>query len=782
MKRNKTIFLLLIFFILKFRFLYCYNYTNVINEMKNLIKEIISEDKCSKTISKYYLNNDESEKYFQNLIKYSSISMNEIGSFINCIYINDTKSQNKVHNNYYIFISNNKNNNINNSFIFGLCLLNICNVTEYKNFFLKINDKLDDFFQIKNYSDNFDVFDYEKEYENLQITKNILYSIPILIILIQISFIVFPKITGCLFSCLFANSFDEKINEFKLGLLNDFSNSKSENSNSDSIITINKKKYFEITSCFSFLENLKHIMNFQKDDNTLYNDIGLNDIKGIRGLSIICFIIGNIFTILFQTPLIMKGYSYYHFLNESYLGLIIIFCIRHAPKIFLSCSGLCLSFKILCYFDNLLAYEIESTDNDITTDDDKNYSISNINDENRIKKLFKTKIFERTFLSDKDPLKIKFINCYYFLLIHLYKPFLFILNCFFFKYSFLYFIYYFTNCGPLLIDLIKNILEYMKNYEFVSHFFLFHDLIDLFTAEQNNDNIQINFMNIFWLPINEINFTILGSFIIYIGCKKKLPIDYYMLYLFFFILFIKFIYLAFYYFYKQGKQTIFLKDCLFGYSLYNQIFNFNYYLIGLFFGLVNYIIQKGIKYNDILTQKKRLLILPLQFNYSFLSLTNKNCIFYIFIIIFDMFVALIFGIAFYSNNYIIIFLIKIFSIFDIELFLIILHSILFLSYLKGDNQLNIFLSSNKWIIFNKLYFVFSYVCIPIIIFIIYQSETKIKLNYFSLFFYSLICGFIIFAISILVYIIFDLPYRRMLKIYLQKKKEKTNKNNIYKIK
>jgi hypothetical protein len=150
--------------------------------MKNLIKEIISEDKCSKTISKYYLNNDESEKYFQNLIKYSSISMNEIGSFINCIYINDTKSQNKVHNNYYIFISNNKNNNINNSFIFGLCLLNICNVTEYKNFFLKINDKLDDFFQIKNYSDNFDVFDYEKEYENLQTTKNILYSIPILII------------------------------------------------------------------------------------------------------------------------------------------------------------------------------------------------------------------------------------------------------------------------------------------------------------------------------------------------------------------------------------------------------------------------------------------------------------------------------------------------------------------------------------------------------------------------------------------------------------------------
>ena len=191
----------------------------------------------------------------------------------------------------------------------------------------------------------------------------------------------------------------------------------------------------------------------------------------------------------------------------------------------------------------------------------------------------------------------------------------------------------------------------MKNYEFVTHFFLFHDLIDLFYVNQNNDSIQINFMNIFWLPINEINFTILGSFIIYIGCKKKLPIDYYMLYLFFFILFIKFIYLAFYYFYKQRKQTIFLKDCLFGYSLYNQIFNFNYYLIGLFFGLVNYTIQKEISYKDILCQKKRLLVLPLKFKLHCLSLkTINNYQFYILIIFLDIFFALFFGFLIDSKN------------------------------------------------------------------------------------------------------------------------------------
>ena len=62
MKINKTIFLLLIFFILKFRFLYCYNYTNVINEMKNLIKEIISEDSSG---YEYYLTYKSNNKFLR---------------------------------------------------------------------------------------------------------------------------------------------------------------------------------------------------------------------------------------------------------------------------------------------------------------------------------------------------------------------------------------------------------------------------------------------------------------------------------------------------------------------------------------------------------------------------------------------------------------------------------------------------------------------------------------------------------------------------------------------
>ena len=783
MKRNKTIVLLLIYIMMKFGLLYCNCNDNIIKEIKYLISNITNDDdQCIKNFTDYYYKSRDSEIYIKDLILYSSKSMNEIGSFINCINQNDKNNKSKIHNNFYIFISNNKNNNINNSFIFGLCLLNICNASEYKNLILKFNDKLDDFFQIKNDRNNFDVFDFEEEHEKLKITNNfnkfILNSIPFIIILFQIILILFPKIAGFLFNCLVKNSFEDKVIYYPL--INDnislklISNDDSENLNSDSSHIIDKNQLFQITSCFSFIQNSENIMNLQNDDTTLYNDIGLNYIKGIRGLSIICFIIGNIFTILFQTPLIIKEYSYFHYLDEHYfIGLIIIFCVRHSPKIFLSCSGLCLSYKILCYFDDLLAYEIRNSDNEISTDEERNYSISNINAENRIKQLQKTKIFERNVLINKDPSKIKFIYFHNFLLIHLYKPFLLILIFFFFKYSFQYFIYYFTNCGPLLLDLIKNILEYIKDYEFVSHFFLFRDLIDLFYENQNNDSIQINFMNIFWLPINEINFTILGSILIFIGSKKKISIDYFIFYLFLLILIIKFIYLFISFFYNQNNPKIFLKSCLFGCFLYNQIFNLNFYLIGLFFGLVNYKIQKEISYKDILCQKKRLLVLPLKFKLHCLSLkTINNYQFYILIIFLDIFFALFFGFLIDSKNNFSTIVMKIISIFDIEFFLIIFHLILFLSYLKGDNKIYRFLSSNKWIIFNKLYFVFSCVCIPIILFIIYQSETKIKLNVFSIIFYSLICGFIIFVFSILIYIVFDLPYRRIIKFYLQNTKEK----------
>ena len=51
---------------------------------------------------------------------------------------------------------------------------------------------------------------------------------------------------------------------------------------------------------------------------------------------------------------------------------------------------------------------------------------------------------------------------------------------------------------------------------------------------------------------------------------------------------------------------------------------------------------------------------------------------------------------------------------------------------------------------------------PIILFIFYQSETKILLNLFNLLLYSLISGSLIFLTATFAYLFFELPYKRLI--------------------
>ena len=65
--------------------------------------------------------------------------------------------------------------------------------------------------------------------------------------------------------------------------------------------------------------------------------------------------------------------------------------------------------------------------------------------------------------------------------------------------------------------------------------------------------------------------------------------------------------------------------------------------------------------------------------------------------------------------------------------------------------------------FNKSYFSYILVSHPIILFIFYQSETKILLNLYNLVLYSLISGTVIFLSASFSYIFFELPYKKIIK-------------------
>ena len=95
-------------------------------------------------------------------------------------------------------------------------------------------------------------------------------------------------------------------------------------------------------------------------------------------------------------------------------------------------------------------------------------------------------------------------------------------------------------------------------------------------------------------------------------------------------------------------------------------------------------------------------------------------------------------------------------------------------YLKGNNLITTLLNLNFWSFFNKIYFSYILFINPIILYVIYITETKIKFNIKNCFLYSFICGIILFSIVSIIYIIFELPYKKAIRYWFKLSEKKIN--------
>ena len=70
---------------------------------------------------------------------------------------------------------------------------------------------------------------------------------------------------------------------------------------------------------------------------------------------------------------------------------------------------------------------------------------------------------------------------------------------------------------------------------------------------------------------------------------------------------------------------------------------------------------------------------------------------------------------------------------------------------------------------------------PLILYIFYQSETRIILNFFNMLLYSIICFWIIFLFGSFTYLFYELPYKRLIHnlIYWDEQEEKKEENDEY---
>ena len=326
---------------------------------------------------------------------------------------------------------------------------------------------------------------------------------------------------------------------------------KEENSSQNKSINGEKKKLFFplwyklLKDIFNYENNIKELFNFNLNNRNINNINGLGYTKGLMGLSIILTVLGYTFFSLFNLP--MKYYGIWSF-NDSISFILyfpFFFGIRYSPRIIFSCSGYTLAYKYL------------------------------------------------SFISQEPE--------YFFLkfnLLESYKYIILILIISFVKYS-LYHLDILVYHNSPTWEIFKE--KVIKLSESKLKTFLKFLTFKINNIKIDHERLSQDIFDYYWIALNEIFFFIFGTVLITLGYKFKLRIDYFIIFLVLFLYIGKIVY---YYIYYHKKEEIYttLYYCLFEYGklMLNPLFNLPYFLIGMYFGLINFTILRGFGHSKIL--------------------------------------------------------------------------------------------------------------------------------------------------------------------------------------
>ena len=724
------------------------------------------------------------------------------------------------------------------NYMFGFCFpyginvstnQSLCSSTDYGNLILVYNSLLHNV-NLTNIS----VFNITAE-DLKRKSKHILYfSLVVIISAIPLLISIFLKLYEKIkLSNLQKNEIN---NELKLENQNIDNNALKTNEIQKSEFLYRKipPKWFRyLNEYFNLVKNGNELFNFTLNQ-TNFNDFnGITYIKGILGISMILNIFG--LTFLVVANLLTKILGSYQFYDSIY-NLVYIFAfiaLRYSPRIIFSCSGYTLIYKFLNFIEH-----------------DSNFSF------------FK------------------------FLILQSYKFILLILAVIYLRFCLYYIDVFFLKIkNPISEAFNKELNDYNEGFFYNLISFLFYDIKDENEIFAN----ESAFILYLYIPINEIILFIIGIALISFGYKFKLRFDIIIIIFFLLIYLFKLIIFIVHLYKKEIYSTLYFFLHGYGILMFNPIFNIPSFLVGMYFGLVNFTIQRGI--NDLnedeknnneyeLLEKEQIsplkenkddelkkidiginnisennrisrsltfsrqsssihdenniyvknednisfkagykkakknldintqedtndILIDLPFLKSTVNFTNfhrKNqdkkllkiiLAISIILILFFIFVRFIFIYAnitkeIENNNenlkvvdisgekennlanilslekIITNYFLNILYVIDIELVVIMINWIFFYLYFKGG-QINDFLSHIYWSFFIKSYFSYTLVSGLVILYILYQSETVIKLNLYTICFYSLISSFFIFIATIIFYSCYEYPLRKIFK-------------------
>ena len=386
---------------------------------------------------------------------------------------------------------------------------------------------------------------YEKTFDSKEYYPCIL-TIFLLVIPILISFFlyIYDKISFYRYLQKEQRGKIEKINELSFDKENETENESDNQNQAKLTMKIKRKNYKLITPMwykylneyFSLIKNGLELFDFKSKESIVNNVNGLTYIKGLLGTSMILYVFGQTFIVLYNLP--FKNFTLSEF-NKSLrnpLYVIPFIGLRYSPRVILSCSGYTLMYKFLCFIE-------------------------------KEKNLYLPKFF----------------------LIQSYKYILLILVVLFMRYSFYYVNIAFNDTKRPMLEILKYILEYHYDNSFEIFFKFLITYFGDFTLQWKQNLIQY-----FYLPINEVFLFIVSTVLISIGYKFKLKIDIAIIIIVAIIFISKILFFVLYSYNNQKYPTLYFYLYDYGGFMLNPFYNLPSFFIGMFFGLINYSVQRGV--------------------------------------------------------------------------------------------------------------------------------------------------------------------------------------------
>ena len=726
-------------------------------------------DKCRNSLNYTYIQQDHADYYIYKTIEDSSKNKNDVGSYNDCMINKFSKNPNStcqakffsymiVSIDQEVMYNRTDSRYESGSYLFGLCVARGCNETEYIDIFYDVNIRMD----------NLLTFSSKKEISMYNVNKNkkiswyvLLDLIPFYFLIVQIVFLIFPEIPSFLFRCCFKkkgmnksensgkdrlilggkteyskDSINAKLAEDNMSEFDDRKNPsriKSKNSFNSSVKNsfnyYNKNKLFNFNSSFNVVENGEEL--FSKKPTNFNNESGLHYLKGVRGICMMYLIIGNTFLCLFNTPVKIYEEKSFTELHQRIPYSNIFFGIRYAPRILFSCSGFSFIYKLLSFVE-----EKEDASNNNTDS-------------------IKSK-------------QLKFCTFLRFMLKQTHKYILYVLVILIYRFSIFYIIYFTSEVGPLTVYFKLKQLDKIEWYDLVGHLFLFQPYIP-------DSDCHLDF---FWMSLNEITFFIISTLLIWIFYSRKWRFDIILLLILVGIIATK--YILFCFPISNYYPTVFYYYNFFGTFSTNPLYNYSFYIIGIFFGLINYSIQNNItKIKDAIDNQKSYLICAIKFIKIF---NGRSKIFYIIIsflsyvtiIVFSNVIQVSLNIIgtkdhlkpFYENFYL-----NLWLILDTELVVFLVNFIAFCLFIMGENIFFNIISHTFWLSFSRSYFTYILINNPLIICFLYQSQSRVQLDFVNVFFYSVTFWLLNVLVCWVVYISIEFPWKRINKLILEEKSE-----------